>query len=95
MPAKTKLSFLQHIEECEHCEAYLQGYRKTIDISKAAFVESEPAEKNKMPEELMDAILAASQKSWKYFYLSALIFKHLHHLCDDLVLNYLAKYHKK
>ena len=63
LPAKTKLSFLQHIEECEHCEAYLQGYRKTIDISKAAFVESEPAEKNKMPEELMDAILAASQKS--------------------------------
>ncbi len=63
LPTKTKLSFLQHIEECEHCDAYLQAYRKTIDISKAVFAEGESAYKNKMPEELMDAILAANQTS--------------------------------
>ena len=63
LPIKIKLSFLQHIEECEHCEKYLQEYRKTINLSKAAFAESEPVEKNEMPEELMDAILTAIHKS--------------------------------
>jgi len=56
------LSFLQHIEECEHCDAYLQGYKKTISLSKAAFAESESVEQNNMPEQLMNAILAVHNK---------------------------------
>jgi len=62
LPAKTELSFLQHIEECEHCDAYLQGYKKTISLSKAAFAESESVEQNNMPEQLMNAILAVHNK---------------------------------
>ena len=63
LPEDTKLSFLQHIEECEHCNAYLQDYRKTITLSKATFAQERQAKEVGLPEELIDAILVASRKS--------------------------------
>jgi len=62
LPTKTRLSFLEHIEECEHCNDYLKGYQKTISLSKAAFEAESAVEKVAMPEDLVNAILAAKPK---------------------------------
>ena len=62
LPKHTRISFLKHIEECEHCDQYLQRYQQTISLSKAASAEENSSETAKIPEELVEAILAASQK---------------------------------
>jgi len=63
LPEHTRLAFLKHIEECTHCADYLQNYRKTINLSKAALTENNSTEKAEIPEDLVKAILSASQKS--------------------------------
>jgi anti-sigma factor RsiW len=50
--------FDEHLAECPHCQAYLQTYRYTVRLSRAALA-AEPAE---APEELIQAILAARAK---------------------------------
>ena len=62
LPAQTRTAFLKHIKECEHCDEYLQSYRKTINLSKAALTDNISAEKSEIPEKLVEAILAASRK---------------------------------
>ena len=51
--------FDQHLALCPHCEAYLESYRRTVDLAAAAFDQEAPAE---APRELIDAILR-SRKS--------------------------------
>jgi len=63
LPEQTRLLFLKHIEECDHCDKYLQHYRQTIDLSKAALTENKLSETDKIPEELVEAILTASRKT--------------------------------
>ena len=60
LPAEEKAEFEKHLAECPWCVAYLDSYRKTILLAKAAFSASEddppPAD---APEELVQAILRA------------------------------------
>ena len=62
LPAHEKRLFIKHIEECEHCDDYLKGYRKSISLSKAALAENKSDEKAEIPEKVIEAILAASRK---------------------------------
>ncbi len=60
LAADERAEFEKHLAECEWCVAYLDNYRKTIEMEKIAFAVSEdappPAD---APEELIQAILLA------------------------------------
>jgi anti-sigma factor RsiW len=60
LPAEVRAEFDKHLAACPWCVAYLDSYRKTIQLANAAFSAPEdappPAE---APEELVQAILHA------------------------------------
>lgn len=64
LPAYQRAEFEVHLAECPTCVDYLDSYRKTIALEKAAFAVTEdepvPAE---APEELVQAILRARSRS--------------------------------
>jgi anti-sigma factor RsiW len=64
LPAAERVAFENHLAECPWCIAYLDSYRKTIALEKAAFAAPEdaplPAD---APEELVQAILRARSRT--------------------------------
>jgi anti-sigma factor RsiW len=60
LPDGVRAEFEKHLAECSWCVAYLDSYRKTLLLERAAFADPEdaptPAE---APEELVQAILRA------------------------------------
>ncbi|HJZ93913.1 MAG TPA: zf-HC2 domain-containing protein [Gemmataceae bacterium] len=64
LPAEERAEFDKHLAECPWCVAYLDSYRKTIQLGQAAFSGREdgppPAS---APEELIQAILRARSRS--------------------------------
>ena len=64
LPAEELAEFEKHLAECPWCQAYLDSYKKTIELEQAAFVIPEdgppPAD---APEELIQAILHARPRS--------------------------------
>jgi anti-sigma factor RsiW len=64
LPAVERAEFEKHLAECPWCVAYLDSYRKTIQLEQAALAASEdappPAD---VPEELIQAILKARARS--------------------------------
>lgn len=59
LPAEERRVFEEHLAECSWCVAYLDNYRKTMQLEQAVFAESEPHPKTTAPEELIQAILHA------------------------------------
>jgi anti-sigma factor RsiW len=63
LPPVERQVFDRHVGGCPACRAYLDNYRKTIEMGRAAFQgESEPLPPE-VPEELIRAILTARGKS--------------------------------
>ena len=58
LTADERARFDQHLAVCPHCVDYVQGYRESIRLGKAAFSDVE-----EVPEELVDAILAARRRT--------------------------------
>ena len=60
LPAQERLEFEKHLADCPWCVAYLDSYRKTLQLEKAAFAADDqaPAPAD-APEELVQAILRA------------------------------------
>jgi anti-sigma factor RsiW len=54
LAAEERARFDRHLAVCPHCVDYLHGYRESIRLGKAA-----AADVDEVPEELVDAILAA------------------------------------
>jgi predicted anti-sigma-YlaC factor YlaD len=52
-----RLSFTAHIALCSDCRRYIDTYRRTIALGRAAIVAAEPPPQ--VPEELVEAILAS------------------------------------
>jgi anti-sigma factor RsiW len=59
IPAETRAKFEKHLAECPSCIAYLDSYRKTMHLEKAAFSGMEDPVLAEAPEELIQAILRA------------------------------------
>jgi anti-sigma factor RsiW len=58
LPGEERAQFDKHLAECPWCIAYLDSYRKTIQLEKAAFSGPEDAPlPGEVPEELIQAIL--------------------------------------
>ncbi len=54
--------FLKHLNECPSCKRYLEDYQKSVKLSQAAFDNKGESDYEAMPEELVQAILAARKK---------------------------------
>jgi anti-sigma factor RsiW len=64
LPAAERAEFEKHLAECPWCVAYLDSYRKTIQLGQAAFTTTEDAPPpGDAPEELIQAILQARARS--------------------------------
>jgi anti-sigma factor RsiW len=64
LPADERAVFEGHLAECPWCVAYLDSYRKTMQLEQAALAAPPdaplPAD---APEELIEAILSARQRA--------------------------------
>jgi anti-sigma factor RsiW len=64
LPAGERAEFDKHLAECPWCVAYLDSYRKTIQLEQAALAAPEDAPPpGNAPEELVQAILRARRRS--------------------------------
>lgn len=54
--------FELHFEICDACVAYLKSYRQTIHLARQAFQTPNAPAPSEVPEELVQAILAAKRK---------------------------------
>jgi anti-sigma factor RsiW len=59
LPDTTRAEFERHLGICPDCRRYLDGYRTTIAMSKAAFAAPPAVDADEVPEELVAAILKA------------------------------------
>jgi anti-sigma factor RsiW len=55
--------FDDHLSRCDPCVRYLQSYRETVKIGKAALAPTEEPVPTTIPEELIQAILSSREKS--------------------------------
>jgi anti-sigma factor RsiW len=58
LSARRRRAFEAHLAECEQCVDYIESYKATVELGKAAFDRGEPIPEG-VPEELIEAIMAA------------------------------------
>jgi anti-sigma factor RsiW len=63
LSAEERAKFEAHLARCAPCVRYVQSYQETCRIGKLAFAPSEEPVPEEVPEELIQAILAAREKS--------------------------------
>lgn len=63
LPAKQRIAFSWHIRMCEHCEDYLEAYRRSIELSSKSFYEELDANCEDLPESIVESIIAAKRAS--------------------------------
>ena len=62
LPPEQYKIFTEHLETCPDCVVYVKGYEEAIGVGKAALSESDEPVSDDIPEELVQAILAARRK---------------------------------
>jgi anti-sigma factor RsiW len=63
LPEVERNSFNDHLAQCPSCVAYMRTYRASVRLGRAALTRSDDSVSGKAPERLIQAILAARQKS--------------------------------
>lgn len=61
LPDEELAEFHRHLGVCPSCVNYIESYKQTIALGRAAFDDSAELEKD-IPDELVTAILSARQK---------------------------------
>jgi anti-sigma factor RsiW len=62
LPAPQRTSFEEHLSLCPPCIDYLRTYEETVKLGKGACGDPDDAVSDDVPEELVQAILAARAK---------------------------------
>jgi len=62
LSVEVKATFERHLNACANCVRYLESYRTTTTVCKKAFETAERDGATPVPEELIQAILAARLK---------------------------------
>ena len=62
LPTEQRREFDRHLAVCPSCINYLEGYKATIAMGRAAFCGPDDAIPCDVPEDLIAAILAARRK---------------------------------
>jgi len=59
LTAEQKRIFEEHLGVCPDCVAYLHSYEETVRMGRRAFVDEEAEVPESVPEEFVQAVLAA------------------------------------
>jgi anti-sigma factor RsiW len=59
LPPDRRAAFERHLGLCVNCQKYLAGYEETVKLGKRVFADDDAAVPRQVPEELVQAILAA------------------------------------
>ena len=62
LPPAERARFDAHLAECPDCVAYLKSYRITVALGRRAFADEDADAGDEVPEELVQAILAARRR---------------------------------
>jgi anti-sigma factor RsiW len=62
LQADQRLAFEEHLEACPECVAYVKSYEEAVKLGKAVFSHPDEPVPDEVPEELVQAILAARRK---------------------------------
>jgi len=62
LAAPERAEFERHLAGCPDCTAYLRAYEETIRLGKAVCRDDHDAVDDDVPEELVQAILAATRR---------------------------------
>ncbi|CAG0973506.1 hypothetical protein PHYC_01376 [Phycisphaerales bacterium] len=65
LPPQVRSDFERHLGVCPSCVSYLDGYRKSMMLGKAALRDYDDARLESAPESLVRAVLAARRQSDK------------------------------
>jgi len=60
---ETRTQFEHHVSLCDNCRKYLRSYEETVKLGKRAFEDDDAALPTDVPEQLVEAILAARRSS--------------------------------
>ena len=63
LPGEISAAFEHHLSRCQNCVSYISSLRSTIDVSGRAFEQQPIDPPLPMPEELVQAILAARRSN--------------------------------
>ena len=63
LPEHVKACFDMHLQMCPPCVEYLKSYRQTIQIAKTCCHDDPASKCEQVPEELIQAILAARKNA--------------------------------
>ncbi len=63
LPPAERAEFDRHLALCDSCHAYLETYRKTVELGQLAYADLDAPVPEDVPEELVQGILAARRKS--------------------------------
>ena len=59
LPPAVLATFEHHLDLCTNCRRYLTGYQETVKLGKRAFDDEDALLPPEVPEQLVQAILAA------------------------------------
>ena len=62
LPMAKVEEFDRHLAVCPSCVAYLDSYRKTIELERGAFQAERCEPEEEMPEDLISAVMGALRK---------------------------------
>ncbi len=62
LPAAERTAFEMHLAECRDCAVYLRSYREAVRLGKTFGARDDERAAAEMPEDLVQAILAARRR---------------------------------
>jgi anti-sigma factor RsiW len=62
LPGDQRAAFEEHLERCPECVAYMKSYDEAVRLGKGAHRQLDDRVSDDVPEELVQAILAARRK---------------------------------
>lgn len=62
LPADERAVFEHHLSLCVNCQRYLTSYRESVALGKRAFDDDAAAVPSSVPDDLVNAILAARRR---------------------------------
>ena len=63
LPPEQTHEFDRHLAVCPSCVAYLDSYKKTVELSHESFQPANCEPEEEMPDDLIQAVLAARRKA--------------------------------
>jgi len=63
LPRKQRLVFEWHVRLCTGCKDYLERYRRSIDLCRRSFYDTDTGHEEEIPEQIIKGIMAAKRST--------------------------------